>query len=335
MKKNFYLALRIVCTVTLVAILFSGEVSYNEYMITGPFSHKNLTVFLIKGEDKISGEIISLEEALNSKKIIIYETGDVNELCVENRSDTPVFIQSGDIIKGGKQDRVIQYDLIIKPNSGKIPLASFCVEHGRWSKRANENEQSFSGSTKQLSSKRLKMAVKTENSQQDVWEEVGVAQDKLSRNVGGEVKSSQSESSLQLTLENEKLNELIKEYIDVLSMKTGEKQGVIGYAFAINGVINSADIYANNALFQKLWPKLIESCVTEALGEWDEHLKFENVTLENMKLWLAEVETGVSKEQEIGTGNRLKTIESDDNILFETYDSQSRDQWIHKNMIKK
>jgi hypothetical protein len=50
---------------------------------------------------------------------------------------------------------------------------------------------------------------------------------------------------------------------------------------------------------------------------------------------LAEVEKGVSKEQEISTDNRLKIIESDKNILFETYDNQSRDQWIHKNMIKK
>jgi hypothetical protein len=75
--------------------------------------------------------------------------------------------------------------------------------------------------------------------------------------------------------------------------------------------------------------------VAEALAEWDEGLKYENVSLENIKLWLAKTEKGISKEQGINMDNHLKTTESDKNVSFESYDSQTRDHWIHKNMIKK
>jgi hypothetical protein len=62
----------------------------------------------------------------------------VNELIVENLSDEEVYIQSGDIVKGGRQDRTLGYDLIVPKKSGKVKITSFCVEHGRWSARGRE-----------------------------------------------------------------------------------------------------------------------------------------------------------------------------------------------------
>ena len=72
---------------------------------------------------------------MKDKILIVKETGTVNQLTVENSSATEtVFIQAGDIVKGGKQDRVLTVDMILPPKSGAIPISSFCVEQNRWAK---------------------------------------------------------------------------------------------------------------------------------------------------------------------------------------------------------
>src|ERR1700745_3773875 len=107
------------------------------FKISGPYAGNNLTVFLIHGPDTLTGKpLLTLQEALEQKKIIVHETGQVNELAVENLArDQPVYIQFGDIVKGGRQDRIIANDLIVPPRSGKMAVVSFCVEQGRWSQR--------------------------------------------------------------------------------------------------------------------------------------------------------------------------------------------------------
>ena len=42
---------------------------------------------------------------------------------------------------------------------------------------------------------------------------------------------------------------------------------MIGYAFAINGKVNSADMYVSNDLFLRMWPKLLRASAVEALSE--------------------------------------------------------------------
>src|SRR6266851_8590811 len=89
--------------------------------LTGPYSHKNLTIFLVHGPDTIKDlHLLTLAEALKEKKVLIRETGNVNELAVENLSkDSDIFIQSGDIVKGGQQDRLLACDLVVPTGSGK------------------------------------------------------------------------------------------------------------------------------------------------------------------------------------------------------------------------
>src|SRR5260370_14540126 len=100
-----------------------------EYRLEGPFTQGNLTVFLIHGQDKIKGQtFLTLQEALVQKKVIVRETREVNQLSIENVSRAEVYVQSGDIVKGGQQDRMLVVDLILPPRSGKIPIAAFCVE---------------------------------------------------------------------------------------------------------------------------------------------------------------------------------------------------------------
>src|SRR5688572_31326248 len=75
-------------------------------------------------------------DVCSSDLLRVYETSDVNELAVENISrQFDVFIQSGDIVKGGKQDRVLAVSIIIAARSGRVKIESFCVESGRWEKQ--------------------------------------------------------------------------------------------------------------------------------------------------------------------------------------------------------
>ena len=74
-----------------------------DYKLSGPYTHDNLTIYLIHGEDQLQGKtLLTLEEALEQKKVVVHETQQVNELAIENTSDEDVFVQSGDIIKGGR-----------------------------------------------------------------------------------------------------------------------------------------------------------------------------------------------------------------------------------------
>ena len=131
----------------------------DEYRLEGPFTQGNLSVFLVHGKDKIKGQtFITLQEALVQRKVIVRETREVNELSIENLSSEEVYVQSGDIVKGGQQDRMLVVDLILPPHSGKIPIAAFCVENGRWSRRGSEEVTTFTSSSNVVASREVKLA---------------------------------------------------------------------------------------------------------------------------------------------------------------------------------
>ncbi len=334
-----------------------------DYKFSGPYTHKNLTVFLIHGANKHNGKVpLTLQEAMAQKKVKVIETGDVNQLAIQNVSNEEVFVQSGDIVKGGQQDRVLAMDLIVPPRSGRIPIDSFCVEQGRWQQRGQEAVAAFSSSDQMLNHKDLKIAAIAKKSQSEVWGKVAESQDKLGKNamaaatpapVAGvaegnstalvaapramrmDVTSAASRSSLQLTLENKVVTETADEYLKALSSAIAGKQDVIGYAFAINGNINAADVYSSHALFMKLWPKLLKSSAVEAIAEFDKAEKTETVTTDSVKAFLAEAETGAAEEKQVTPRVALEKRESDKNLFFETRDRKNGEQWLHRNYLKK
>src|SRR5919202_5259842 len=133
-----------------------------DYRVSGPYAHGNLAVFLVHGADALPGwSPTTLEEAVGRGLVVVSETGEVNELSVENRSGEEVFAQAGDIVKGGRQDRTLAFDLILPPHSGAMPLDVFCVEHGRWTPRPGESQTANAFTMREMiASKDLKMAVK-------------------------------------------------------------------------------------------------------------------------------------------------------------------------------
>src|SRR5882724_1287913 len=311
------------------------QASNANYTLSGPYTHNNLSIFLVRGKNVIEGNnFLTLQEALEQKKVVVYETQDVNELAIENLSNQDVYVQSGDIVKGGQQDRMIGVDLIVPPKSGRMPIAAFCVEHGRWSGRGNESAGVFSSSADSAATKEIKLAAKRSSSQGAVWENVKVAQDKLSENVGSRVNSPVSESSLQLAVENRKVQETAQSYISALAGIIS-KDDVIGYVFAINGEINSADVYASNTLFRKLWPKLLKATAIEAIANLQRDKKFEPATAERVNLFLSESEQGALEEKEVTQRVILASRENEKSIFFETRDRKQKDGWIHRNYIRK
>lgn len=328
---------------SLVAAIFAvlGVVSVvsaqkPDYRISVPYSHKNLTIFLIHGKDQnTKGNIITLQEAMERKLFVVYETSNVNELEVENLSkEFEVFIQSGDIVKGGKQDRVLAVSIIIPVRSGRVRIESFCVESGRWTKRGQEDSTKFNSSNDRIVTKDLKIAANGARSQQEVWDKVSDAQARLGRSVGGSVAADDSRSSLQLSLENKKVVATIDEYVQKLSGVINGKSDVIGYAFAINGRINSADVYVSNALFKKVWGKMLKASATEAVSEANGVRMADPVKAESVRGMIDDAEKAKSREKALGAGTRLVTREDKENVMYEARDEKA-DVVVHKSYVKK
>lgn len=338
-KKSALLILSLVTLLLLAYQVTAHSEDLKDYTISGPHTHENLSIFVVQGksEDPMGKKMITLDEGLKAKTVLVHETGNVNSLSIENSSpDTYVFIQSGDIVKGGKQDRTIQNDMVIKPKSGKVPLDAFCVEAGRWSKRGGESANSFSSSNDRLYSKKLKLAAKSKKSQAEVWKEVADAQDELSRKVGRNVKSGSSESSLQLTLENKDVQNEIRTYMDTLEPVMKQYRHAVGYAFTVNGEFNSCDIYGSSELFTKLWPKLLKASATEAVAAREKGKAYPMATVGIVESNLADAMSGKVTESKTEEGIHRAVQESDANVLYDTCDAEQKGSVrIHGNIIKK
>jgi flagellar basal body-associated protein FliL len=312
----------------------SGQTS--GYTVEEGKSYKNLTIFLIRGKDTARNpKLLTLQEAMARDLFAVYETSSVNTLEVENLSkEFDVFIQSGDIVKGGKQDRVLAVSIIVPAGSGRISIQAFCVESGRWEKREAESSDKFSSSNERIVSKELKVAANVSRSQGEVWDEVTNVQSKLSANVTTDVRSSKSKTSLQLSLENKAVREAIDEYVKNLSGAIDGKSDVIGYAFAINGVINSADIYASHDLFVKLWPRMLRAAATEAVAEYNARLAYRPVKAPSVSAFLADAEKAKAEERVAAKGVKIIIRDGKENVVYEAVDDKSK-AVIHRNYVKR
>ncbi|HEX2490406.1 MAG TPA: DUF6569 family protein [Blastocatellia bacterium] len=368
------------CVALVVAMTARGQREQSQtslvadHAVSGPYMHKNLTIFLLHDAGQSQSRApLTLQEAMKRKLVIVRETGDVNRLTIQNKSSQDVFVQAGDIVKGGQQDRVLALDLIVPPKSGRIPIDAFCVEQGRWSRRGGEAVTAFSASENGLASKDLKIAAKARKSQGDVWANVSKTQEKLAMNMavaksappapararhgaGGSVTAGNlridgvsmavpgsvasvtdraSPSSLQLTLENKLVKDTAKDYVKNLSSIINGKRDVVGFVFAINGQINSADVYSSNALFAKLWPKMLEASAIEAIAELKAEEKSRPVDAGAIKAFLRESQSGKAETKSVTARTSMVKCETEKNLFFETRDRSRKDKWVHRNYITK
>lgn len=311
---------------------------------SGPLSHENLTVYFVHGPSKDGPVPLTLQEALTRGAVQVRETGNVNTLEIENFGGQDVFVQAGDIVKGGRQDRTLMVSLLLPPNSGRVPIASFCVEHGRWSARNGEDAGNFSTSAVAVPSREMKLAIQaplpaapasggmdTGVRQKMVWDNVQIAQERLTAATGTNVRSAESATSLQLALENEKLNDARKAYIDALKPAGEADSDIVGYVFAVNGKINSAEIYVSNGVFRKMWPKLLAASAIEAISHRAD-AKDEAPPVKAVAEFIAAGDGGTATEKPLNFGVRRVTHESDKAYQFET---TLADGWVHRSYLSK
>jgi hypothetical protein len=335
------------------------------YRISGPVVHENLAIYFIHGHSASGPVPLTLQEALTANSIQVRETGNVNQLEVENTGDTEVFIQSGDIVKGGRQDRVLTVSLIIPPHSGPMPIASFCVEQGRWSGRGREDARRFESAAAAVPSREAKIAMKVpaalppatgfmpgatqaresylssldvSRRQQEMWNNVSKTQEKLARAIAAPVAAPESRSSLQLSLENEKLKDAQAAYVKALKDAGEAGDDIIGYVFAINGKLNSADLYPSNGLFRKMWPKLLAANAVEAIGDKSAAGAAPPASADVLA-FLKAAEAGKAAEQPLIGANKLETREAAGVLYFETRRVPAKPgaeaAWVHRNYLAK
>jgi hypothetical protein len=303
--------------------------------LSGPFTHSNLTVFLIHGSRQTARPLLNLEQAIQQHKVVVYETRDVNELAIENVSSQDVFIQSGDIVKGGAQDRTLKDDLILPSKSGKVSISSFCVEHGRWTQRGAESVRTFDSANQALATKQLKMAVKLRSNQQEVWNQVAAAQASLSTAMNLNAQSAVSPTSFAMTMEAPAVQRSIDGYIQELAGIANHKDDAIGYAFVINGKVNSADVYGSHELFMGLWMKLLRASAVEAVSAYQSGQKFPPATADQVRAMLADARSGQASVRDVTARTQVVTKETAQSVLFETRDRSQGDAWIHRNYMTK
>lgn len=242
----------------------------DEAELSQRFTYNKLKVYPIRANDnfrneyKDIGKFSSLEEAIKNNKIKITEvgsSGSVNTLYAENLSDEPIYIIAGEIVKGGKQDRIIGEDVVLAPGENKN-LDAYCVEHGRWSTKESGNN--FSGYMN-ISSKEVRKAAAVNKNQSLVWEKVA-----------GVTRTNNAESSTgsYTELENsEEYNKKLSNYLQVFKSAWDNDPEVVGVVAVTGNEIIGCDIFASHDLFVNSYNNLIHSYITEALTNG------ENVTL--------------------------------------------------------
>lgn len=339
--------------------------------ISGPVTHQNLSIYLIHGASDGKPVPLTLQEALAKGSVEVRETGNVNQLEIENTGTDEVFVQSGDIVKGGRQDRVLTVSLVLPPKSGRMPIGSFCVEQGRWSARGQENVKRFESASAAVPSREAKLAMlmpakpaeppatrpsaagvsqtegqtvrlasrsasDTSKRQQEVWENVRKTQDKLKGSLGADVNSDRSATSLQLALENQKLKDAQTAYMTALQQSGETGSDVIGFAIAINGKLNSANVYPSNGLFRKMWTKLLGASATEAIGEAsgaDAGQKDSPPTIEAVQAFLAAAERGTAESKPLNAQMRLETRDGEKALMVDAV--RASGGLVHRNYVAK
>ena len=299
----------------------AGEVTGTSgYKVLEPIRHGNLTVFpVVAAKSYPTGEFLTLDEGLRSGEVVVTEMGNVqglirrrprpairydaaqvNRLVLVNNSKRPLLLLAGEVVAGGKQDRVIGKDRIVPPESDPVDLSVFCVEPGRWVATSDHFGTSGalygagggvgsgvgSGSgapapTTLMVQPSVRAKAMADQDQQKVWDEVRKQQASMAQTVevtgaamGGPTTSAEeirSTSSYARVMENKE----VAKQVDAVAKPVEESyhslirqlrdRNAVGVVVAVNGRIIWADIFASSDLLEKYWPKLVRSYASEAV----------------------------------------------------------------------
>ena len=150
------------------------------------------------------------------------------------------------------------------------------------------------------------------------------------REACGTCRLSESRTSLQLTLENERLKSAQQSFIAALEKQALEGDDIIGVVIAVNGKISSGDVYPSNGLFRKMWPKLVRAAAAEAVASKQVAAPAAPAAAEAEK-FLAEAQTGDVSERALADSARHETRASANVLRVEA--RTAKGTWIHRNFL--
>ncbi len=307
-----------------------------DYRLSGPYVHGNLAVYLIHADRRDEREFITLDEGLKAGSVRVREQDNerVQALQLENRSAKPLFVQDGDRVIGGKQDRIIGSSFVVPSGDEPVPVPSFCVESGRWNHQSLPPDpvsglelsrgSFYSGANIAPAPKSVRLAAKYGKDQQGVWRAV----ERTKASSLGHLGTANSNSSLNETMEDAKVKKLCDDYAAALGDAAAKYADALGVAFAIDGVVEEIDIYPGHALLVKLYPRLVQSFALVAA--FVKQSKPVPSSDDVAKLLLAD---GSSPRRErINEANELSIIDSPDVVRFVTH---YEGRVVHAQWLKK
>jgi hypothetical protein len=282
--------------------------SGDAWRLSEPVTYETLTLFpIVSPQATDTSAFLTLDEGLNTGEVVVSEQGSdtlrrsrdtggsvspqfqsasVNQLVLINRSKRPLLLLAGELVSGGKQDRIIAKDRIVAPGAAPLPLDVFCVEHGRWS-----NGMQFSAG-KMMVHPSVREAAAFGQEQSQVWSAVrsgttsvagGSAGYSRGANVTAPAPLSQDRIAAEIlsaapTQAYQKIynspdtsapinsfaEEVQKRFARAIENLKGER--VVGVVVAYGGEVAWADAFASPELFERYWPKLVRSYAVEALA---------------------------------------------------------------------
>ncbi|HYM06011.1 MAG TPA: DUF6569 family protein [Terriglobales bacterium] len=265
------------------------------YTVLAPIRHGNLTVFpVVAARSYDTEEFLTLDEGLRSGEVIVTESGSlqtlirrrrtvplpsgaqVNQLVLVNNSKRPLILLAGEIVTGGKQDRVIGKDRIIPADSDPIDLGVFCVEPGRWvgsSDRFGVGKAVAGGVPAPMAAPNVRAKAMADKDQQQVWSEVAKTRAAMAETVTveGAAQAINGTSSYARVMQNDDVKQRVDSVAGPIQrnyqslMQQLRDQHAVGVVVAVNGQMVWADIFASTNLLEKYWPKLVQSYAAEAV----------------------------------------------------------------------
>jgi hypothetical protein len=280
------------------------------WRLLDPVAYENITIFpVVSSSTQDTSPFLTLDEGLSSGEVIVSEQGaaglartrdgrpvtlpptntgaSVSQLVLINRSERPLVLLAGELVSGGKQDRIIGKDRIVPVGSEALPLDVFCVEHGRWTGASSQF-----GASKTIVHPSVREQAAVAQDQNEVWDAVrsgtlsrakaapaGVAGPPapppapLSADVIGETiaTAAPTQSYAKIYVHgrtgasvDEFVEELQRRFDRATSGLKGER--VVGVVVAYGGDVAWSDIFASGELFEHYWSKLLRSYAVEAMA---------------------------------------------------------------------
>jgi hypothetical protein len=287
----------------------SGVLSGPHYKVLSPVTQNNLTVFPVTADAVFdTNGFITLDEGIRSGQVVITEQTAaqlerpderglvrprvypppiddgifierparapeagprVNELSLSNRSDKPLLLLAGEIVMGGKQDRVISRDRIIPAHSKPVGLEVFCVEPHRW----EETSARFGVLDFSMAQPGVRVKAMAEQNQQAVWNEVAKSRASFAAGLAGpQSRAIEITSSYAGAMQSEGVKRQIDSMavpLDRMFDKLREQlrtEKAVGAVLSLNGQLIWADVFASPSLLDKYWPKLVRSYAAESFS---------------------------------------------------------------------